>query len=116
MAPRIVGLMLSGWVLLSAWAQPRPAIGVLAVATMGASSILASLLAFLFDPARLANVVNGALLVGLALFFPSLGPGSIQSDIIVPGLLLVLSTIPTRRLLPMVRAPHPDGARNSASG
>jgi len=60
--------------------------------------------------------VNGALLVGLALFFPSLGPGSIQSDIIVPGLLLVLSTIPTRRLLPMVRAPHPDGARNSASG
>jgi hypothetical protein len=96
MAPRVVSLMLSAWILVSAFALPRPPMQLWVSATTGLSCIVAGLLAFFFDSARLPNIFNAALLMGVAILAPAGNLLTVQNDIIIPGLLLVLSTVPTR--------------------
>jgi len=98
MAPRIVSLMISAWIGMSAFALPRTAMQVTAFASMGLCCVVAELLAFLFGPARLANSVNAIALLLAAVTLPSPSAATVQIDIIGSGLLLILSSIKSRPL------------------
>jgi hypothetical protein len=88
--------MLSAWILMSAYALPRPHLHLLLFGTTGLSCIAAALLAILYDSARLANVVNAGLLLVVTLVHPPPEAIALQHDIIVPGILLILSILGSR--------------------
>lgn len=91
MAVRVVCLLLSAWILLSAFALPRPEIETLAYASMGIFCLVAELVTFALPSFRYANGVNAALLLVWALYFPATSAITSQNDIISSGLLLVFS-------------------------
>jgi hypothetical protein len=114
MGQRVLSLMLSAWILMSAYALPRPHLHLLLFATTGLSCIVAALLAIVYDRARLANVVNAALLLLVTLVDPPPTAVAVHHDIIVSGILLILSSLGSR-----LAPPSPVGAatvfRNSVN-
>ena len=109
MVVRLVSLLLSAWVLLSAYALPRLEVEIAAYASMGVFCVIAELVTLALPSFQYANGVNAALLLAWALYFPGSSAITTQNDIITSGLLLIFSCgFPARPPSPSRRSPQAE--------